>query len=117
MPKLQEIFTRIQKTKKEQRKIRVLYKEALQNSHEYYELTEKLKELKEKKKQIEENVKADFNTEFSRLEDLKLEAETDKEILSDLALNQLIKGEKVEVIDQEENQYEPLFSVRFKKAQ
>ncbi len=115
MSKLQEVFARIQETKAEQRKIKSLYREALNNSQEYYEINEKLKELKNRKKQIEDNIKIEFEAEFSKLEKLKTELETDKEMLSNLALNQLIKGEKIELIDKDDNQYEPIFSVKFKK--
>lgn len=115
MAKIQEVFDRIEKVKKEQREIKKAYRDALDNSQEHQELTEKMKELRDKKKQIEEEMKQDFSAEFTRLEDLKIDLETDKEMMSDLAFNTLLKGEKIEVKDQYENEYEPIFNVKFKK--
>lgn len=113
---IQEIFNRIQEAKKQQREIKSAYRDALANSEEYKKASEEIKILKEKKKKIEETIKADFNSEFAKLDGLKLDIETDNILLSDLALNTYAKGEKIEIKDQYENQYEPVFSVRFRKA-
>jgi hypothetical protein len=40
----------------------------------------------------------------------------DAELLADLALNQLVSGETVEIVDENDQKYEPIFSVRFKKV-
>jgi hypothetical protein len=42
--------------------------------------------------------------------------ESDKALLSDLALGEYAKGGHIEVVDQYNNKYEPVFNVRFKKA-
>ncbi len=117
MSKLDEVFFRIQKTKREQKKIRDTYKDALVSYPSYQKTVEELNELKEKKKKIEADVKADFRNDFTKLEDLKIDLDTDLEMLSDLAMTQLMKGETVKITD-EENQieYEPVFNVRFRKA-
>lgn len=115
MEKLQEVFNNIEKIKKEQREIKKAYRDALLTSFEYKEVTEKLDSLKEKKRKIEDDIKEDFSSDFTRLEDLKIDLETEKEMLSDIALNKLVKGEKVEVKDKNEQPYEPVFSVKFKK--
>ncbi len=116
MAKLEEIFNKIQNSKKEQREIKAIYKDALTNSGEYKKITEEISELKEKKKSIEEGVKHDFSSEFTKLDSLKTDIESDKTILADIAINQLMKGETVEIIDDYDNKYEPVFSVRFKKS-
>ena len=36
-------------------------------------------------------------------------------MMSDIALNKIMKGETVEITDQYDNKYEPLFSVKFRK--
>lgn len=116
MDKLQEAFNRIQEIKKEQKKIKAAYRDALSTSPSYKEITDQLKELKEKKKQIEEGIKIDFSSEFTKLDDMKIDLESENELISDIALTQMMKGETVKVTDQYENSYEPIFSVRFKKA-
>ncbi len=115
MANLQDIFNRIQQTKKEQRELKTVYRDSLANSQTYQNVVEEIKTLKDKKKKIEDDIKSDFRSEFDRLERIKIDLESDKEMMSDLAFNQLVKGEKIELTDQYENQYEPIFSVRFKK--
>lgn len=116
MSRLQDVFNRIQKTKKEQKEIKAMYRDALTNNHRYQELLEEIKTLKEKKKKMEESIQDDFRSEFNKLETLKTDVENDILLMSDLAINKLIKGEPVEITDEKDNKYEPTFSVRFKKA-
>ncbi len=113
---IQEIFNRIQETKKKQKDIRSSYKEALSASEEYKEIKDKLETLKARKKQIETAIKENFSSELTKLDDLKIDLESDAVMLSDMALSKLMKGETVQVTDQYNNNYEPLFTVRFKKA-
>lgn len=116
MTNIQEIFTRINETKKKQKDIRSAYKEALDTSLEYKEINDKLKTFREKKKQIEGAIKQQFSSEITKLEDYAIDLASDHELLSDAALTKLMKGETVEVQDEYENKYEPLFSVKFKKT-
>jgi hypothetical protein len=37
-------------------------------------------------------------------------------MLSNMALSQIIKGEKVEIVDEKNNKYTPVLSVKFEKA-
>lgn len=115
MQNIQEIFNRIQEAKKKQKDIRTAYKDALASSLEYQELTEKLKTMREKKKEIERVTKEQFSSEFIKLDDLKIDIESDQEMLNDIALSKVMKGESIEITDEYDNEYEPLFSVKFKK--
>jgi len=116
MVELQEIFSRIQATKKQQKDIKAAYRDALNSSEEYKLIIEKMKELRVKKKQIETSVKQDFSSEFQKLDDMKIDIESDSTILTDAAITKMMKGEKVEVTDEYNNNYEPIFSVKFKKT-
>lgn len=116
MANLQEIFMRIKQNKQEQKKLKAVYKDSLDNNPEYRELNEKLKDLKIRKKQIETDIKSQFSSELTKLEDMKIDLDSDMEMISDLALNQLIKGERVTVKDENEAEYEPIFNVKFKKS-
>ena len=113
MKNIQEIFDRIQEKKREQREINSSYRDALRNSVEYREVVDKLDTLKMKKRQIENALRDQVSTQ---LDTLKLGIKADLETLSDVAFNSLLKGEMVAVTDQYQNKYEPVFSVRFKKA-
>lgn len=116
MPNLQEVFNRIQEAKQEQKGIKAMYKEALDKSGQYKQVTEQLKTLKIEKQKIETAIKQEYRRELEKLEEVKTGVESDTLILSDLAINELVGGKKVEVTDKYQNKYEPVFSVRFKKA-
>lgn len=116
MANLQEIFDRIQQTKKEQKEIKAMHRDALANSNSLQEIIEELKVLREKKKGIEDAIKSDFLRDLEKLDTLKLDIENDMMLLSDVALTKAMNGEIVEIKDQYENKYEPIFKVQFKKA-
>ena len=116
MQSIQEIFNRIQEAKNKQKDLRTSYKDALQNSLEYQEIAEKIKTLRQRKKQIEITVKEQFAGELTKLDDLAIDIASDNELLTDLSMNQLMKGESIELEDQSGNRYEPVFKVVFKKA-
>lgn len=113
---LPDVFKRIQDKKKEQRDLKAMYRDALGNNGEYAQIKEELAELKLKKKKVELSVQADFKEEFDKLEGLKLNIAGDNQMLSDLAISQLASGEVVKIIDENQVEYEPVFSVRFQKA-
>lgn len=112
---LQDIFDRIQVTKKKIKDIKLAYRDALSTSEEYKNLDIKIKDLRVRKKQIEQSIKQDFSGEFQKLDDYKIDLESDKAMLSDAAMSKLMKGETVEVTDEWDNKYEPNWNVKFKK--
>ncbi len=116
MQDLQEIFNRIQEIKKKQKDIRSAYKDALEASLEYKEIGDKIKTLRERKKQIENTTKESYASEFTQLDNFKIDLESEATVLNDVALTKLMKGETVQVVDEYNNTYEPLFTVKFKKA-
>lgn len=113
---LLEVFNRIEDTKKKIKEIKKVYADALTGSADYQEVIEKIKTLRARKKQIEETVQSDFQSELAKLDDLKIDLQSDQELLNDAALTKLMKGETVEVEDENGNKYDPHFSVKFKKA-
>lgn len=112
---INEIFKRIKERKKEQSELKKIYRDSLSVNGNYQEVLEELEALKLKKKQIEASVQADFKEEFDKLEGLKLNIAGDNQMISDLALSKLAKGEAVKIIDEYQTEYEPIFTVRFKK--
>ena len=116
MQNLQEIFDRIQKKKKEFKELKAMYRDALEHDTRYKSIVDELKNLKEKKKQIETDVQVDMGENFDKMEELKGDIESDKMMLSDIAMTTLMDGKTVEVTDQYNNRYEPDFRVNFKKT-
>lgn len=115
MKDLQEIFNRVQENKKVLKDLRQGYKDALTASHEYVQLVDEMKTMKERKKAIEAAVKESCASELMKAEDVKIDIESDMELMSDIAMAQVMKGESIEILDQYDNEYEPIFKVNFKK--
>jgi predicted nuclease with TOPRIM domain len=115
MNSIQEIFSKIKEKQKEQKLIKSLYRDALANSQEYQGVIEDIKSLKDKKKKIEENLKDELSSEMEKLYSIKVDIESDKELLSQATLTKILKGEEIEITDEYNNKYEPIFNVRFKK--
>lgn len=116
MQNIQDVFNRVRSTKKERKNIQQQYKDALSVSKEYKETMEKLRGYKLRKLQIENETKAELGQTQEKIEALKKDLELDKELLADLAISTLMKWETVKVEDEDRNQYEPIFSVKFKKV-
>lgn len=116
MQDIQAIFQRVEENKKKMKDLKESYKDALSTSQQYKESTEELNVLKEKKKEIENTLKGQFASEFMQIEDLKIDVASDQDLMSDIALTQVMQGGQVMVKDQYENEYEPVFKVAFKKT-
>jgi hypothetical protein len=116
MNELSTVFARIKETKSKQKEIRAAYKDLLTQDTEYQQLLEKLEVLKARKKEIESANKAELESDFQKLNAYKMHIQNDMELMSDLAINKLMAGETVELVDENDQKYEPIFSVRFKKA-
>lgn len=112
---IEEVYRRLEANKKEVREINKMIKDQLVHIERHKEVVEELKALREEKKSLESQVKADSLSEMNRLDDLKIEVATDKELLSDLALNKYVSNENVEIVDEYDNRWVPIFSVTFRK--
>lgn len=111
---LQDIFNRLQEKKKQVSLIRKKYKEELATSGEYIRIREDLERLGAKKKQHETSVKQQAGANFARADELALAVKQDAQMLSDIAITTIMKGESVRIKD-DHAEYEPVFTVRFKK--
>ena len=113
---IQDVFNKIREMKKEQKNLREMYKDALVQADKYEEIVEEIKVLREKKKEIEARIQSQLGRSYEKLEDLKVEVETHREMLNDVAISTLMKGETVAVKDEFNNAYEPIWKVSFKKT-
>ena len=52
---------------------------------------------------------------MDKLYSIKTDIESEKEILNQAALTKILKGENIEITDEYNNKYEPIFNIRFKK--
>ena len=113
---IQEIFNGIKEKKDQLKDLRVVCKDLLAASSEYKDLEEQMKTLREKKKKVIAMVNEQCANEIIKIADIKIDLESDQEMLSTLAMTKYTKGENIELKDKYENTYEPIFSVKFKKT-
>ena len=113
MRNLKEIFERIQEQKKEQREINKVVRETLQTDGEYQKIKEQIETLRLKKFRLEDAARGDLD---QKMDLLKLNIKENTQTMSDVALTTLMKGESIKLTDSENNEYEPVFSVVFKKT-
>lgn len=117
MKNIQDVFDRLQEKRHQVSVIRKKYQEELTTSTEYQRIREDLERLREKKKRYEASVKSQSGAAFSRIDELALTIRQDAQLLSDLALTTLLKGDRVQVRDPgHDASYEPVFTVRFRKV-
>ncbi len=57
-----------------------------------------------------------MGSNYERLEKLKHEVKDNQEMLAGITLNYFIDGKAVEIKDEYNNLYEPIFSVRYQKT-
>lgn len=115
MPTINDVLQRIREQKKEKKKISEAYRDVLAQSKPYQDALEKLKEARTKKAKIEAEIRQEFASEFEKVEKITQSLKADTQLLTDLALNKFMKGESIEVTDENDVKYEPVFKVAFKK--
>jgi len=108
----QKIFNRILIHKKRIKDLKDSYKNALKNNFEFLDLEEQIKILREKKKAIELVIQEQFQSEITEIQDLKIDVESDEQVLTDIVLSKMMKGESIEIVDENEDEYEPLVKIK-----
>lgn len=116
MKDLQEVFNDLQVAKKEMKDIRKEYKDALAQDAEYQTILEKATALRETKKHHEIAAQHALGARWERLEELKGEVKAYQEMISDISMTNLMDGHTVEVRDEYDNLYEPVYVVGFRKV-
>ncbi len=112
MKNIQEVFGDLQNKKRELKELQKNVRDTLASTPEYEDIKSQLQKLKERKKVIENST---VESLAPGMDNLKLEVRQFSEMLSDIAMINLMKGETVS-IDYDNAKYEPVISVRFKKG-
>jgi hypothetical protein len=112
----QEIFNELQELKQGQRDIRKDYRNILLQSSEYEAVTDKLEALRAEKKEIELSAQGELGSTWDKFEDNKQKVKDLEQILTDVAMTNLMEGKTIEVRDQWDTLYEPVYKINFKKA-
>lgn len=113
MNQLQLLFDETLQIEKDKRYKLQDYKELIKGDAVYNDLKNEIKALRQKAKAIEEKYLDDCGIE---IETINKEIAGNKEMLSDIAINQLTKNGRIEIItDEFGTEYEPVIKVSFKK--
>lgn len=115
MQSLQDIHTRLQMKKKERRELKQSFQDELRNSQRYTEILEEMEKLRAEKRAIENEVRA-RELDAAKLDELKVDIQSDTVLLADIALTMYVQQEQVEIVDDLNIRWVPAFSVRFKKS-
>lgn len=115
MKKIQEIFNELQEFKKKRKEIGRQYRDALFQAEGYEDIKEQMRKMREKRLLIESGVRAEMGSAFEELERAKREIAALEQMLTDAAMTTLMKGETVEITDQYDSKYEPIYRIMFKK--
>lgn len=91
-------------------------KDQLEGMPAYKKIADELEILNEKKKGIIAAVMGDNQKEVDEIEKLTADLKDQKQLISDVALNDFLAGKKVEVIRADGSILEPVFSVKFVKT-
>ncbi len=116
MPDLKDVLQRIRSQKKEKRELASSFRDVLSQSKPYQQVIEDLKELKTKKARLETEIRQDFTKEMEKAERLTQNLKTDAQLLSDMALTKFMKGETIDIVDENDVKHEPVFKVTYKKS-
>lgn len=115
MKDLTEVYNRLKLKKAQRKDLRTSFQDELKNNAKYQEILEKINELKLEKKSIENEILS-REIDRAKLEELSLDIKTDTEMLTDIALNMFLAQEPVEIVDEVNVKWMPVFTVRFRKG-
>jgi len=116
MKDIQEIFNELQELKKETKETRKDYRNILAQDPEYQSVLDDMEEFKINKKAMEAEAKLSLGSAWEKLEDNKQKMKDLEQILTDVAMTNLMDGKTVEVRDEWDNLFEPVYKINFKKS-
>ncbi|MDP4009043.1 MAG: hypothetical protein Q8P71_01305 [bacterium] len=113
---VQQLFSHLHEKKSQRRKVKEAVRSELENAKGYGEVKEKLELLLKQKREIKQEVARKNDALFSKEERLSKEITEIEEQLNGAAFSQLVKGKDVTVRDLKNVPYDPVVTVKFKKA-
>ena len=111
----QKIFTQLEENKAKLSDIKKEFLLLYRNVNGFEDFEMERRELNSKMRDIKIQVHAIHQNLFLQMEDLKIDIASDKEMLNDIILSKLMKGESVTVENKFNQEMLPLFSVNMKQ--
>lgn len=113
---LKHVHQRLKESKRKRKDLKEIVKNELTSSKQYQELLEQITELKAKKARMEAQANDRLKTELEEIEKVTVSIKADQQLMSDIALSKFMKGETIELVDENDTKYEPVWKVTFKKT-
>lgn len=113
---LQLVFDKTYDLRNKIKVIKATYRQLFEDSPSWQKLRKEEEELTTRKKQVIAGLRSEMESELEQLDGFELELKDELQLLSDKALSDYIKGDKIEVVDKKGFICEPVFSVKFKRT-
>ncbi len=117
MQDLKEIHKELESKRRELREINKMMRDELSASKQYCDLVDEGKTLRDKKASIVNEIRGRNSEALDKIDLLKLEIKAMTEKLSDVAINRYAAKESIEFMDENNNRWMPVFTVKFKKEE
>lgn len=115
MANIREVLDRLEKCKAERKIIKEALGQMLLGSAAWVKCNDEVTNEKARLKSIRESVLSSAQSDVDELERLNLEIKNDTEVLSDIALTIIMKGETIDLQDSDGKKYEAKLKVDFKQ--
>ncbi|NTW15647.1 MAG: hypothetical protein HGA38_04770 [Candidatus Moranbacteria bacterium] len=115
MKDMQEVFDQIQELKQTKKEIAREYRDILAQDQEFQELKEELATLRDKKKVREQNAQIGMGRRWEEYERAVSEIAELDQMLTDIAMTNLMDGKSLNLKDKHDTEYEPSYKIVFKK--
>lgn len=112
---LKSVHQRVKEAKKKRQDLKTIVKDELASNKQYQEILEQIADLKARKAKIEAAAKERLQSEMEEIDKLTVSIKADQQLMSDIAVTKFMKGETVELKDDQDAEYEPIFKVTFKR--
>ena len=115
MKDIQEVFDQIQELKHTKKEIGRDYRDILAQDEDYQELKEELTTVRDKKKAREQSAQAGMGRRWEEFERATAEIAELDQMLTDIAMTNLMDGKSINLKDKYDTEYEPSYKITFKK--
>lgn len=113
---LELAFTKVVEKKNLQSSLKVDLRKILEEDPEYQKITEQMKTLDQQRKAVLTRVERAYPKIVAELEVLAADLKAEREFVTDVAVARLAEGKEVSFTDQAGIEWEPIWSVRFRKV-